>query len=302
MIRSLAYLGVTSPNADQWRSFGPDVLGAEVVADGTAANDGDVLLRFDNHPWRLAVGRGNTDDVAFIGWDVGDPGALGAVAARVAETGTTVHDGEAELEDARQVDELRWFVDPFGFRHELTLGRRSADEPFEASRPMEGGFVTGNGGMGHVVLIVDDLDRATDFFVGVLGFAHSDDVDAGVRIRFLHCNPRHHSLAFTAVPGMVGMHHLMLEVEHDDDVGRAYDIVVDRGDPVAMTLGRHTNDRMLSFYVRTPSGFEIEYGSGGRLLDPAQPHEPEHYVATSVWGHHPPDEPLLPAILRSVVA
>ena len=34
-----------------------------------------------------------------------------------------------------------------------------------------------------------------------------------------------------------------------------------------MTLGRHTNDLMTSFYVRTPSGFEIEYGTGGLVVD-----------------------------------
>jgi 3,4-dihydroxy-9,10-secoandrosta-1,3,5(10)-triene-9,17-dione 4,5-dioxygenase len=36
-----------------------------------------------------------------------------------------------------------------------------------------------------------------------------------------------------------------------------------------MTLGTHTDDRMTSFYLRTPSGFEIEYGCGGRFVDDA---------------------------------
>ena len=166
---------------------------------------------------------------------------------------------------------------------------------------MKGGFVTGDGGMGHLVLLVPDLDAATDFFVGTLCFAHTDDVESGVTIRFLHCNPRHHTLAFAVVPGMAGMHHLMLEVEHDADVRSAYDLVSARRIPLAMDLGRHTNDEMFSFYVRTPSGFEIEYGAGGRRLDLAG-HEPSVYDSTSDWGHEPPDQPLLPGILRPVGA
>ena len=97
---------------------------------------------------------------------------------------------------------------------------------------------------------------------------------------------------------MAGVHHVMLEVTDVDDVGRAYDLVQERGLEVAMTLGRHTNDHMTPFYVRTPSGFEVEYGAGGRLLDTSRSWEPEHFDAMSFWGHKPPAEPLLPGILR----
>ena len=154
-------------------------------------------------------------------------------------------------------------------------------------------------GLGHAVLIVPDWDAATRFFVDVLDFRVSDDIEAGVKVRFLHCNPRHHSLAFSAVPGMAGFHHLMLEVTDPSQVDRADDLVQAHGLPVAMTLGKHTNDEMYSFYVRTPSGFEIEYGSGGRIIDTTQPWQPGHYDAMSTWGHEPPPgETLFPGILH----
>ena len=35
------------------------------------------------------------------------------------------------------------------------------------------------------------------------------------------------------------------------------------------TLGRHPNDRMFSFYAKTPSGFQFEFGWGGREVDDA---------------------------------
>ena len=57
---------------------------------------------------------------------------------------------------------------------------------------------------------------------------------------------------------------------------------------------------MTSFYVRTPSGFEIEYGTGGRLMDMDKEEAPGQYDALSIWGHKPPAEPLPPGILEAV--
>lgn len=295
MIQSLAYLGFTSPRADEWRTFGPEVLGAQLADDGP---DGEVRLRIDDAAWRLSIRSGDADDLGYIGWQVAGPDGLAAAADRLAAAGVEVHEGDPELAAARSVAGLAWFTDPFGFRHELVHGQASVDAPFVTGRPMGGGFVTGEGGMGHIVLVVPDLDAASDFYLGTLGFSLSDDIDMGLHVRFAHCNPRHHTLAFAAVPGMVGVHHLMLEVADPDDVGRAYDIVRERGIPVAMGLGRHTNDNMFSFYVRTPSGFEVEYGAGGRLIDTSRPWQPEHFDAMSTWGHRQPVVPLFPAILR----
>ena len=72
-----------------------------------------------------------------------------------------------------------------------------------------------------------------------------------------------------------------------DDVGTALDLGGKAGAPLATTLGRHTNDQMVSFYVVTPSGFEVEYGWGGRKIDDAT-WEPATYDRISIWGHHPP--------------
>ena len=177
------------------------------------------------------------------------------------------------------------------------LGLASEPDSFTPGRPGTS-FVTGDGGMGHVVLIVPDLDDATHLFQEVLGFRHSDDIDMGLYVRFFHCNRRHHTLAISAVPGMTGVHHLMLEVADVDTVGRAYDTVNEQHLQLAMTLGRHTNDHMTSFYVRTPSGFEVEYGAGGRLLDTSKPWTPEQFDAMSFWGHKPPEGGLFPGILH----
>jgi 2,3-dihydroxybiphenyl 1,2-dioxygenase len=294
IVQSLAYVGFTSPNAEQWKSFGPDVLGLELVDPGP---DGAVRLRNDDLAWRIAIHPADSDDLAYLGWSVDGVNGLEHATEVIAAAGFDVRRDDADLAAARGVEAVTWFVDPFGFRHELTYGQARGATPFAAGRDGVS-FVTGDGGLGHVVLIVPDLDKATWFFIGVLGFEHSDDIDMGLHVRFLHCNPRHHTLAFSAVPGMVGVHHLMLEVADPDDGGRAHDIVNEAGLPIAMTLGRHTNDEMFSFYVRTPSGFEVEYGSGGRLIDTTKPWTTGEYHAMSYWGHKPPAQPLFPGILR----
>jgi 2,3-dihydroxybiphenyl 1,2-dioxygenase len=277
MIKNLAYVGFVSPNADDWRTFGPEVLGAELAPDGS---DGAVRLRVDEAAHRIVIHPGERNDLAYLGWEVDD---IDATLAAVEASGIAV-DGNA-------------FVDPFGFRHELVTSLEQGPR-FTPGRPMSG-FVTGEQGLGHVVLIVPDLDKAVGFFTEVLGFRVSDSIESGLRLCFLHCAghaARHHTVAMASAPGMVGMHHLMLEVRTLDDVGTGLDIVKERHIPLAMSLGRHTNDLMTSFYVRTPSGFEIEYGTGGLVVDDDTWEVGLHH-AQSIWGHKPPDEPLFPGIL-----
>lgn len=294
MIQALSYIGFVSPAAKEWEAFGPEILGAELAAPGP---DGAVRLRVDDAVHRVSIHPGDHDDLAYLGWAVDGPRALADACARLADAGVIVHHADAELAAERAVVELVWFEDVFGFRHELTWGRRTVPASFRPGRPMSG-FVTGAQGLGHAVLIVPSLPDAESFYCDVLGFRLSDQIDQpGMAIRFYHCNTRHHSLALAEVPGVAGFHHLMLETASLDDVGTAYDEVLERGLPLAMTLGRHVNDLMTSFYVRTPSGFEIEYGHGGiQVGDTAA--APRAYDSFSIWGHHPPAEPLPPGIAR----
>jgi extradiol dioxygenase len=277
MIKNLAYIGFVSPAGEDWRTFGPEVLGVELAPDGP---DGAVRLRVDDAVHRITIHPGDHNELAYLGWEVDD----------IAETVAAVEASGIAVKDEA-------FVDPLGFRHELVTGLEQGP-PFAPGRAMSG-FVTGEQGLGHVVLIVPDLDSAGAFYTDVLGFRPTDGVESGLSLRFFHCAghaARHHTVAMASAPGMVGMHHLMLEVTTLDDVGTALDIANERQLPLAMTLGRHTNDLMTSFYVRTPSGFEIEYGTGGLLVDDDDWEVGLHH-SQSIWGHKPPAEPLYPGIL-----
>jgi biphenyl-2,3-diol 1,2-dioxygenase len=151
--------------------------------------------------------------------------------------------------------------------------------------------VTGDEGLGHIVLTASDMTKARAFYMDVLGFRLSDIIRmrfgpaTTFDMEFLHCNPRHHTLALLPVPAPKRLHHVMLQARTMDDVGFALERAEAAQVPLTATLGRHTNDHMVSFYLRTPSGFEIEYGWGGRTIDDDSAWEVASYASGSIWGH-----------------
>lgn len=293
-VTAYGYLGVTAPDPDAWRAFAHTVLGAS-VATGPG---GTLRLRLDERVWRIEVreGPGGLD---FCGWEVADPEGLAAVAARLTAAGWAV-EADQSLAEERGVRRLLRTTDPGGNRIELFCGAPVARDPFVS--PTGARFVTGvegpgDLGFGHTVLTVPDRAEALRFYVDVLGFRITDWIDSTLTSTlstFLHVNQRHHSLALVEVAGEPSaLNHIMLQVDDVDMVGRALDAAVATGLRGASSLGRHANDWMLSFYVPSPSGFNIEYGTGARLVDD-RTWTSSVYSRGSLWGHvrpHPRVEP-----------
>jgi 3,4-dihydroxy-9,10-secoandrosta-1,3,5(10)-triene-9,17-dione 4,5-dioxygenase len=104
-------------------------------------------------------------------------------------------------------------------------------------------------------------------------------------IKFMHCaNPRHHSLALIPMPVTSGAVHAMVEARTLNDVGFAYDRCIAAGSRIASTIGRHSNDEMVSFYVTTPGGFDLEFGCMGLQPDWST-WVPTRSLVPSIWGH-----------------
>jgi 3,4-dihydroxy-9,10-secoandrosta-1,3,5(10)-triene-9,17-dione 4,5-dioxygenase len=293
LIRSLGYLRIESADVAAWREFGVKVLG---MVDGRGPEDGAVYLRMDDFPARLIIVPGKSERLLASGWEVTDPSALAVLATALADAGVPVKVGTDEELATRRVSELLCFEDPA--RNSLEVFCGAALEHRPAVGPYGNRFVTGSMGMGHVVLPVPpDSTASYDFYTDVLGFRLRDSMrmpaeflgmPAGsppLWFRFLGCNPRHHSLALAPMPSDQGIVHLMVEVAALDDVGRTLDRCTKRGAPVSASLGRHANDLMVSFYVKTPGGFDIEYGFDGQIVDDATWISRET-TAISVWGHN----------------
>ena len=249
----------------------------------------------DDFPARLVIAGGARDRLLASGWEVADARALAAVGRAVADAGIAVKAASPDELAARRVGDLLRFDDPAGNALEVFCGAALEHRP--ALSPYGNQFVTGAMGLGHVVLPVGGAaDAALAFYTEVLGFRLRDSMrmppeffggspgDPPVWFRFLGCNRRHHSLALAPIPAPAGIVHLMIEVTALDDVGRALERCTRRGAPLSASLGRHANDLMVSFYVRTPGGFDIEYGTDGRLVDDATWVSRET-TAVSLWGH-----------------
>lgn len=287
-IKSLGYVQIQTTNMKRWRQFALDVLG---FAEGSGPDENALYLRMDERAARIVVVAGETDEVVRIGWEVRDHAALRRVRETVSEAGITVESLSQADADARRVEEAITFTDPAGATLEVFHGPVLDHSPVVT--PFGARFVTGAQGLGHVVLPTMDLGGAFEFYTEVLGFlprgafrVPAPPEFGPVRIRFLGVNERHHSLALCPAPhgGAPGLVHIMVEVDSLDAVGQALDRVAKDGFSVSSTLGRHTNDKMVSFYVRAPGGWDIEFGTDGMKVDEKY-YTAEEITADSYWGH-----------------
>jgi len=289
LISSLGYLRISSADPGAWREFGTKVLG---MTEGRGPDPAAVYLRMDDFPARLVIVPGEQERLLASGWEVADERTLAEVTDVLVASGVPVKTADAaELAD-RRVGQLLHADDPSGNSLEIFCGAALDSRP--AVSPYGNVFVTGDQGLGHVVLPAASDQETLAFYTELLGFRLRDSMrmpgeffgKAGEQVwmRFLGCCPRHHSLALAPMDPSAGIVHLMIEVATLDDVGRAMDRCFRRKATMSSTLGRHANDLMVSFYVQTPGGFDIEYGTDGRLVDDGTWISRES-TAVSLWGH-----------------
>ena len=290
-ITQLGYLGLGVGDVAKWEEFASDILG---VVISERSDDGSLYLRMDDYHHRFIIHPDGADDVAYVGWQTPTKAAFDEVQSDLRDAGVTFRAGTSEELASRKVMDMITFEDPDGLQTEVFHGALvQPDAVFQPRRPIKG-FVTGNMGLGHIVLSVNDLGKGTAFYRDVLGLKISDFVeinrpDRQLKMSFFHCNPRHHSLALASrAAGAQGprISHFMVEVQSLDDVGATYYLCQEKNVPIATSLGRHTNDHMVSFYMLCPSGFRVEYGCEGRLVDDAT-WTIQHYTTGSLWGHKP---------------
>ena len=298
-LKSLGYITISTNDIERWRHFAFGVLG---FAQGKGPDPSALYLRMDERAARMILVPGDTERVINVGWEVRDRAALQRVKATLDGAGVPFKQLSQEEADARRVEEAITFEDPAGITlevfHGAVLDHSAVITPFGAK------FITGDQGMGHIVVPASDPNGLFDFYTDVLGFRSRGAFriptppEVGpIRVRFLGINERHHSLAICPAmhqrdPGVV---HIMVEVDTLDAVGQALDRINAEGIQLSSTLGRHTNDKMVSFYVRTPGDWDIEFGTEGMRVDETY-YTAEEITADSYWGHQWVSD--LPAAMR----
>lgn len=284
MEQKLAYCGFGVTDVDAWVGFGVEALGLQVVD-----LSGVKRLRMDDRAWRFALHETKDDDLLYVGFELNSTADLSNMRQRLDAAGIPWTDLKDHECAERQVVGGLWLRDPEGVRLEFVYGHAASPDAFTSS--LTEGFVTGDQGLGHVVFSVKDLEASLAFYQK-LGFKISDFVTQAIapeftlRVAFMHCNARHHSVAMAPLPGPKHLHHVMIELKQVDDVLRGHARCRAMGYATG-GIGRHPNDEMLSFYVVSPAGFEVEYGWGGRHIEGEW--TIGEYDRISLWGHERPE-------------
>jgi 2,3-dihydroxybiphenyl 1,2-dioxygenase len=280
-IKDIMQVGVGMPDREKFETFARDRLGFPP----SRAPDGAVTyVRPDGQHHRIAARTAAQPVLEYINFDVGDAEELDGWKSKLSGHSIDWRTGSPLECGARHVANFIEFGDPDGHKLALSYGFETGSAPLRYTREVR---VLG---LGHVLLTVNDTQRSHDFYTGVLGFRLSDwvNVSENIRLCFLRCNERHHSIAFApCMPGKAPrLQHVMFEVESLDDVMRTYHFLRMHEAPIGMGPGKHPNCQTIHVYVQTPGGFAVEFGWGHRRLEDAT-HQPVEYpvgTPVDIWG------------------
>ena len=295
----LGYLVVESRRFREWRSFGSDAIGLHVDE-----LDADTMrFRLDERECRFLIQRGPAEDLMAIGWHITDHETFDRVLGRVTDRGVPVAEGTPEEAALRGVERLWRFPGPKGIVQEIFTVAHDSPQPL---RMTTSAFVTGDSGMGHVAITSREPRAIHRYYDTVFDSRLSDYIDENIgglrlKIRFLRVNERHHSIAVANVQGLkiepirTRCQHVNIQAATLEDMVAAYGRVRALGFKMAWSIGQHTNDKELSFYCVSPSGFEVEFGWNPIVITPEL--EEAWQVVThqgiSLWGHQPVDPGIL---------
>ncbi len=290
---SLGYIVAESRRLPEWQRFAREGLGLHV----DSVEDGALALRIDGHQRRLIVRDGAAEDVVAIGWQLHDEQALKLLLGRLRAERVDLREVSGREAAERGVERFHAFDGPKRLRFELFTRPLRTEQPLQM---LASGFVTGDMGLGHFAMTTREPEAGLSFFQRMFDARLSDTIEdklngVTLELSFLRLNERHHSVALAATRGKrmnplrTAIHHLNLQARSLDDVTLGYQRLRKMGYAMANAIGQHPNDRELSFYVATPSDFEIELGWNPIVVteEAESRWQPSHYQGISLWGHFP---------------
>jgi 2,3-dihydroxybiphenyl 1,2-dioxygenase len=284
-IIGIGYLGFETTRLEEWRNYGPEVMGFQI---GKAPESDPLSLYFklDDRRYRFAIHPGQVDRLAYIGWEARGRLEFNAAVEKFRAADVEIVTGDAALCEKRAVKELIRFRDPVGYQHELFYAQKWTPRSFVPGRP-HGGFVCGRRGLGHIVVMTPEYTAELErFLIEVMGFSWYGSGAGKGKTGFFRAKLNtftSHDIAYGHAPGRMGVQHVGLFVSSVRDVGETYDLVKKRNLQLMMRLGQHTQDPHMSFYHFNPSGFAFE------CIVELEPWHPDGFEVNpeslSTWGH-----------------
>jgi 2,3-dihydroxybiphenyl 1,2-dioxygenase len=281
----IGYFGFETAKLDEWRSYGPEVMGFQIAPTAETETD-SLYFKLDDRRHRIALHAGSIDRISYIGWEAKNRLAYLDALKHLDSHNVEFTIGDETLCEQRGVKELIRFRDPVGYQHEIFYAQKWSPRSFYAGRP-HGGFVCGDRGAGHVVLMAPEANPELDHFLREVmcfqwyGWGAGKGKTSFWRTKLN--DKTSHDIAYGVAPGRMGVQHVGLFVASVRDVGETYDIVKKKDIQVMMTLGQHTQDPHMSFYHFNPSGFAFE------TITELEPWDGDPFELNpekmSTWGH-----------------
>ena len=240
------------------------------------------------------IEQGPAEDFAALGWQLRDQTSLELVLQRLRERKIQITQSSPREAEQRGVESFWRLIGPKGLAIELFTTPLRTDAQLSM---LSSGFVTGEAGMGHLAITSRKPQQMLRFWQEIFDARISDHIVeriAGVTldIDFLRVNERHHSIAVARTrqapldPIRTKAQHMNLLVTSLDDLSSAFRRCKKLGYEMAHEIGQHPNDLELSFYVLSPSGFEVELGWNALSVDESA-WQIQTYQGISLWGHKP---------------
>lgn len=286
----IGYLIAESNKFDEWVDFAEKCLGL-ALAERTEET---LSFRIDNFQKRLMITKGEQEDVTHLGVQLADKDVLKEVLSRFDQRGVTYNQGNADAAAFRGVKAFWTLRGPKDIQIDLFVEPLLTDIALETK---VSGFYTDASGMGHVAITSKKPEKMIRFWQEFFDARLTDTIEQKINgvildVSFLRLNERHHSVAVARTRGIsldpirTRIQHVNFQVLDLEDVTTSYQRCKDYGFHVVWDVGLHTNDREVSFYVASPSGFEVELGWNPIKIDELT-WKPVKHTSISVWGHKP---------------
>ena len=257
-VRSLGYLRLESNDIEAWKVFGGDFLGMMRVEGGDPES---LYFRIDHYPPRLVVTPAAEPAMTAMGFEVLNRRELAQLVGAIEAAGIKVdrrHRGGVRRAAGHRVRPLR--------RPGRQPGRavlRPDPRPRPVQTPTVSAFVTGDMGMGHVIVTAEDARGGSTTSTPACWASWSATrwpaarcaSSAATRVTTRSASPPAAAPASCCTSCWRSPPSTMSGWPSTEPT--------QLGIPMMHTLGKHTNDHMVSFYVWSPERYAIEFGWNG---------------------------------------
>ena len=275
----LGYVALNVSDTERSKNFYETLWGLEHSETNAA---GEIFFRCSDDHHNLILYKGANPGLKRIGWEMESEGDLDKITSILERNGQKVREVSASERAALHQGRSIRFTDPFtGATHEYYSAQHNlGGKPWKPT-------VAKIQRLGHIVLKTPRYEEALAFYMDVLNFRVSDQIEGF--ISFMRCfpNPFHHSFGL-AKSATGQLHHVNFMVTEVDDIGKGMWRFQKNNVPVVRGPGRHPPSGSMFLYMLDPDGITVEYSFGMEEFPEVNPRRhrvlPPAPESVDFWG------------------